>query len=159
MKNNLLALVFHFIIIFITGILALVLFVVGPIINSYILRIGFMLFLSLTILFLYFFAGTFLDIKKNKIYDFFSGSFIGLIGIILWIYTISITGMKFPELPTEFMVNAKFMLIYLSPFTLIFSIASNFSPISFLIANLLPSILMGLGIKYKRFKINKIVKN
>lgn len=104
---------------------------------------------------LYIFAGMLLDKSSNKVYDFFVGSLIGIFGIALWIYPILKTGMNlFETIPEELSAYWILINIYQMPFSLILLPFSNTAMLS-LIANLIPSILLGLGLKYKRIKSKK----
>jgi hypothetical protein len=112
------------------------------------------LFLGVAFLLVYIFSGTLLDRNTSKKYDFFVGSFIGVIGIVLWFYTFSKTGINlFEIIPEELSHNWILINSYYIPFTII-SLAFGLPsiPILSLISNLIPTLLMGLGLKYKRLK-------
>ena len=89
MRNNFKALVLHFIIIIISFIFLVIYVATGPKIGEYTTNIISRLFIVMAFLLVYIFSGTFLDIHTNKKYDFFTGCFIAIIGIALWVYTIS----------------------------------------------------------------------
>lgn len=104
---------------------------------------------------LYIFAGMLLDKSSNKVYDFFVGSLIGIFGIALWIYPVLKTGINlFETIPGELSTYWILINIYQMPFSLILLPFSNTAMLS-LIANLISSILLGLGLKYKRIKGKK----
>lgn len=78
-----------------------------------------------------------------------------IFGIALWIYPVLKTGINlFETIPGELSTYWILINIYQMPFSLILLPFSNTSMLS-LIANLIPSILLGLGLKYKRIKGKK----
>ena len=105
--------------------------------------------------------GTFLDISRDKKYDFFVGSTIVVIGIGLWIYTFSITGKNLLEVPRELSEYWILFNVYHTPFTMIdFLLGIPLIPLLSLFQNLLPSFLMGCGLRYKRLKMKgKLVRD
>ena len=161
MKNNFIALIFHFVIVILSTIFLIIFVVTGPKIGQYTTHIISRLFIVIAIILLYIFIGTLLDINASKKYDFFAGSFIGIIGIALWFYTFSMTGENLleitSEIPEELGEYWILMNIYHTPFIflrLIFRLPNI--PLLSLLANLFPTLLIGLGLKYKRLKNIKI---
>lgn len=92
MKNNFMALILHFAIVILSIIFLIIFVVAGPKLGKYTTHIISRLFIVMSIILLYIFAGTLLDINTNKKFDFFTGSFTAVIGIALWVYTFSMTG-------------------------------------------------------------------
>jgi hypothetical protein len=113
--------------------------------------------LTTIIILLYIFAGTLLDINTSKKRDFFVGSFIVITGIVLWFYIFSMTGENLSEItsaiPEELGGYWIIMNIYHAPFIFLrlFLKLPNI-PLLSLIENLFPTLLMGIGLKYKRLK-------
>lgn len=157
MRNNFKALLLHFIIIIISFIFLVIYVATGPKIGEYTTNIIIRLFIVMAFLLVYIFSGTFLDIHTNKKYDFFTGCLIAIIGIALWVYTISISGGDLYIIPEELSEYWILLNIYHIPFIFInFLFKFPNAPLLSLIINLLPSVLMGLGLKYKRLMyINK----
>lgn len=154
MLNNFKALMIHLCIVFFTFIFIVIFVATGPTIGQYTTHIiGRFLITSLFLL-IYVFAGTFLDTSKDKKYDFLNGVFIGIIGVWLFTYTLSITGgdlLSIPEEASKFWIP---MNLYQMPFTMIrFLIPIPNIPILSIIENIIPSLLIGLGMKYKRYKL------
>ncbi|SHI16237.1 MULTISPECIES: hypothetical protein [Sporanaerobacter] len=156
MKNNIKALVLHLIIVIVSSILLIIFVATGPLFGKYTTNIVCRLFLTILLIIFYIYMGTFLDISKDKKYDFFVGSTIVVIGIGLWIYTFSITGKNLLEVPRELSEYWILFNIYHAPFTMIdFLLGIPLIPLLALFQNLLPSFLMGCGLRYKRLKMKE----
>ena len=119
MRNNIRALVLHLIIVIVSFVLMIIFVVTGPLFGKYTTNIVCRLFLTILLIIFYIYMGTFLDISKDKKYDFFVGSTIAVIGIGLWIYTFSITGKNLFEVPEELSEYWILFNIYYAPFTMI----------------------------------------
>lgn len=161
MKNNFMALILHFVIVILSIIFLIIFVVTGPKIGKYTTHIISRLFIVMSIILLYIFAGTLLDINTSKKCDFFVGSFTAVIGIALWFYTFSMTGENLSEIASEIPEKLGrywiLMNIYHTPFIflrLVFRLPNI--PLLSLIENLFPTLFMGLGLKYKRLKSMKI---
>ena len=153
MKNNLKALGLHLIIVVLSIMFLIVFVATGPLIGRYSTNIVSRLFISITFIFAYIFAGTLLDITKNKKYDFLVGFLLGILGVALWFYTFSITDKNLFEIPKELSGYWILNNFYNTPLIIIsFLLEVPSKPLSLLMINLLPSLLMGFGLKYKRFK-------
>lgn len=153
MKNNFKALVLHLIIIIVSFVFLVIYVSTGPKIGQYTTNIISRLFIGIAFLLVYIFSGTLLDIHINKKYDFFTGGLIAIIGIALWVYTISISGGSLYIIPEEVSEYWILMNIYHIPFIFInFLFKLPNTPLLSLIINLLPTLLMGLGLTYKRLK-------
>jgi len=154
--NNIVALALHLTVAIISTILLIIFVATGPTLGVYTTHIASRFFLIVLHLSLYLCAGMVLDSRKNKKYDFFAGIIIAIIGIGLWIYTLSKTGMNLIETPEELSVYWIIYNLYYSPFTMIyFLLELNSSPILSLLTNLIPTFLLGCGIKYKRFRLTR----
>lgn len=157
MNNNFKALVLHFVIIIVSFAFLVIYVATGPKIGQYTTNIISRLFIGIVFLLVYILSGTLLDIHANKRYDFFTGCLIAIIGIILWFYTISISGGNLFIIPEEVSEYWILMNTYHIPFIFInFLFKLPNTPLLSLIINLLPTLLMGLGLKYKRLKHIKI---
>ncbi|MDR7871238.1 MAG: hypothetical protein RIN55_10280 [Tissierellaceae bacterium] len=154
MKNNFKALILHLIIVILSFIFLIIFVATGPKIGKFTTNFISRIFIGVGLLFVYIFSGTLLDESTRKEYDFFVGSLIGVIGIAIWLYTFSNTEMNLLKIiPEELSENWILMNIYYTPFTLVnFLFGLPNTPILSLIANLIPTLLLGLGLKYKRFK-------
>lgn len=153
MRNNFKALVLHLIIIIFSFIFLVIFVATGPKIGQYTTHIITRLFIGTAFLLVYIFSGTLLDIHTSKKYDFLTGFLTAFIGIVLWLYTISITGGNLLSIPEELSEYCILMNFYHIPFVFInFLFKLPNTPFLSLILNFLPTILMGLGLKYKRFK-------
>ena len=153
MKNNLKALILHLIIVILSIIFLIIFVATGPKIGQYATNVISRLFIGITFLFVYIFMGTFLDKDRSKKYDFFTGCFIAVIGIALWYYTFLITGKHLFEIPKDMSEYWILMNVYHSPFILInFLFELPYTPLVSLIMNFFPTLLMGIGLKYKRFR-------
>ncbi len=155
LKNNILAFVLNLLITIFSIILLIIFVATGPTLGKYTTSIFSRIFLIFLFISIYFCVGLLLDASNNKKYDFFSGIMIAIIGLGLWTYTISKTGMSLrdtPELLSEYWILYN---LYYSPFTMINFLLniSNISPLTSLSINFLPTILFGFAIKYKRSKI------
>lgn len=158
MKNNLKALSLHLIIMVLSIIFLIIFVATGPKIGQYTTHIISRICISMGFVLAYVFSGTLLDKNTNKKYDFLVGLFIAIIGIVIWIYTYSMTGeslskitSEIPEEISEYWIS---MNIYHTPFIFInFLFSLPNTPLLSLITNLFPTILMGLGLKYKREKL------
>ncbi|WP_313756694.1 hypothetical protein [Tissierella sp.] len=160
MINNIKALLLHLAIVIVSSILLIIFVATGPTLGKYTTNILSRIFLIIILTISYVYMGTFLNISKNKKYDFFNGSIISLIGIGLWTYIFSITGKNLLEVPRELSEYWILFNIYYTPFTMIdFLLGIPTIPLLLLFENLLPSILMGCGLKYKRLKLRKCIEN
>lgn len=153
MNNNFKALVLHFVIIIVSFVFLVIYVATGPKIGQYTTNIISRLFIGIAFLLVYIFSGTLLDIHTNKKYDFFTGCLIAIIGIALWYYTILISGGNIFVIPEELSEYWILMNIYHLPFIFInFLFGLPNTPVLSLVINLIPTALMGLGLKYKRLK-------
>lgn len=153
MRNNFKALGLHLAITVLAFVFLVIFVSTGPKIGKYTTHIISRLFITIGFLLIYILSGTWLDIDANKKYDFFVGSFIAIIGISLWLYTISIVGWDLFNIPEELSEYWILMNIYHTPFIFMnFFFPLPNMPILSLLMNLLPTFLMGVGLKYKRFK-------
>lgn len=154
MKNNFKALLLHFLIVILASIFLVIFVATGPKIGKYTTSIIGRIFISAVFILAYVFSGTILDRGSSKKHDFFVGTFIGAIGVLLWLYIFSKAGTNvFETIPKELSECWILINVYYTPFTLIdFLFRVPNVPILSLTTNLIPTILMGLGLKYKRMK-------
>ncbi|ABR48267.1 hypothetical protein Amet_2107 [Alkaliphilus metalliredigens QYMF] len=154
--NNIIALALHLTISIISIILLIVFVVTGPTLGVYTTHIMSRLFFIILHISLYLCAGMVLDSSKDEKYDFFAGTIIAVIGIGLWIYTLSKTGMNLVETPKELSEYWIIYNLYYSPFTMIYFLSGlNGSPLLSLLTNLLPPFLLGCGIKCRRITVKR----
>lgn len=154
MKNNFKALLMHFIIVALSFIFLVIFVATGPKTGKYTTNIISRVFIGSMFILAYIFSGTLLDRDTNQKYDFFVGIFVGIIGIVLWFYIFSKTRVNlFEVIPKELSGPWILVNIYYTPFVLIdFLFGLPNIPILSLATNLIPTLLMGLGLKYKRLK-------
>ncbi|MTI67109.1 MAG: hypothetical protein FH753_11005 [Firmicutes bacterium] len=151
--NNIKAFGFHLIITMISFIFLIVFVITGPTLGIYTTNVISRIFFITFFLALYFYGGMLLDIKKDKRYDFFSGSIIALIGLILFVYTFFKTGMNLNEISEQLSRYWIVFNLYNCPFTVIYFLIDKVSyPILLLFKPIFPSLIMGCGMKYKRLK-------
>lgn len=150
-KNNIKALLLHIIILVVSFIILTIFVTTGPTLGKYTTNIVTRSILAIVLILFYIISGTFLDLNKNRIYDFFTGSIVGIIGIGIWLYTFSITGKNLIYIPKELSEYWILMNLYNVPFTMVyFLLEISQTPLLLLFTNLLPSFLMGCGLKLKR---------
>jgi len=158
MKNNIRALGFHLVIVLLSIILLVVFVATGPVLGKHTSNIASRMFIGIVFIFAYLFAGTFLDINRDKRYDFLVGSFVALVGIAIWSYTFFITGKNLFVIPAEYRDYWILMNIYHTPFIFInFIFDLPNVPLLGIVENLIPSFLMGLGMKYKRKRVQETI--
>ena len=156
MKNNFKALGLHLMMVILSTIFLIIFVITGPIIGQYVTHIISRVIMGIGFIVAYIYLGTFLNTDTNRKYDFLTGCFIALVGIALWFYTFSTTGKDLFIIPREESEYWILMNVYHTPFMFI-----NFiwevpnTPIVSFITNLFPTLLMGVGLKYKRLKITK----
>ncbi|AFS78466.1 hypothetical protein Curi_c14560 [Gottschalkia acidurici 9a] len=157
MKSNIKSLLMHLAIVAITLIFLIGFVISGPKFGMYTTNMLCRFLFTILFLICYIYIGSLLSTKKDKNYDFFKGVTIGLIGIGLWTYTFIKIKYNLIQTPQE--LNEYWMMfnLYYAPFTMIyFFLDITVSPILLLFTNLIPSLLIGLGVKYKRLKEKKI---
>lgn len=142
-------------------VLLLILFIIlsaaGPRIEKYATHFISKLIIVIGIILLYILAGMLLDTNTSKRYDFFSGFLITAIGIIIWVYTFLIFSGNLSEIAVLISEELSgywiLMNIYHTPFIFLrlILILPNM-PIVSLIENLLLTVFIGFGLRYKRAK-------
>jgi len=153
MRNNLKALMLHLLIVILSFIFLIFFVATGPAIGQYTTHIISRILITIGFLFLYIYLGGWLDTSQNKKYDFFAGCLIAIVGIIIWLYTVSIVGWELVDIPKESSSYWILMNVYHSPFIIINHLLPlPNTPILSLALNFAPTILMGFGLKYKRLK-------
>lgn len=151
LKNNLIALVFHFLFMIISFIVVIIFVSTAPIIGRVSTHIISRIVLAVMFLIGYFYIGTLLDTSTNKQYDFLAGFFIAILGIIIWIYTYRVAGRYLFEIPKEMIEYWIVNNLYQLPLIFVNMVMEIPNiPIINLIYNFVPSLLIGLGLKYKR---------
>lgn len=155
MKNNCKALILHLVIVIVSLIFLILFIATGPKIGQYTANTISRFFIGVVFLLFYIFSGTLLDINPSKKYDFLAGCLIAVIGIALWFYTFSLTKGNLFEIPEELSEYWILMNIYHAPFILgnLLLRLPNI-PLVSLVTNLFPTLLIGIGLRYKRLKNN-----
>lgn len=154
MKNNFKALVMHLLIMVFSHMFLFIFVATAPKIGQYTAHIISRIFIGISFLLAYVLSGTLLDTNTNKKYDFLAGVLVAAIGASLWIYTMTIAGgnllAAIPEELSEYWILTN---IYHLPFVFVrFLFGLPSTPLSSLVMSFLPTVLMGLGLKYKRLR-------
>ncbi|MCG0275388.1 MAG: hypothetical protein L5655_04370 [Thermosediminibacteraceae bacterium] len=153
-KNNVKALIAHFIIVGVCAILLMIFVATAPLLGKYISHIAIRVPLAVMLILSYVYVGTLLDTKVDKKYDFLAGSLIAVIGLGLWLYTYLTTGKILVNFPDELRESWIPFNFYYAPFTMIyFLLGIPMQPLLGLFTNFIPSLLMGIGLSYKRSKM------
>ncbi|MCG0276506.1 MAG: hypothetical protein L5655_10175 [Thermosediminibacteraceae bacterium] len=159
MINNIISLIAHLIIVGVSVVIVLIFIYIhetAPWILNYLKHAVIRLPLAIVLILLYVYTGVLLDTKSDKKYDFLAGSLIAVIGIGIWLFTFSITSkLSVPEeIKSEYWILFTF---YYLPIALIFMFLGIPIPTSLfeLITNFIPSLLIGMGLSYKRLKMQR----
>jgi len=158
-KNNIIALIAHLIIIGISFMLLLIfihIYNTAPWILNYRTHIAIRLPLAIGFMLLYAYAGTLLDTKMDKKYDFLTGSLIAVVGVGIWLCTyFYLINRRIPEeLTSEYWIL--FYSYYLPIALILGALGIPIQPSLFeLFANFIPSLLIGIGLSYKRLKMQR----
>lgn len=155
-RNNVFALLLHFVLILLSTIYLIALVSFSPFIGLYIINPFIRGALVLLWIGAYFFIGTKLTIRHSRKYDFSGGLVIAIFGIILWIFGFYKTGMTFGIISEELRYHYIPLNVYLNPILQIcFLLNIEFNQVIRLVANFIPSILIGIGLKYRRLRSSR----
>lgn len=100
----------------------------------------------------YIIGGFFLDTNSKKGYDFFCGTSIFIVGVILWIISLGITKGNLYEINYDMQEYWILLDVFILPIKFSFNLINiNITPIVLLISTTIPSLLMGIGWKIKRY--------
>ncbi|MHC1683033.1 MAG: hypothetical protein AB6733_08810 [Clostridiaceae bacterium] len=159
MINSIRAFIFHLIYSFLIFIFSIWFVSTGPTLGKYTTSIPFrVLFITLFILG-YIFGGVFLSSKKDRKYDLFFGIIITLVGIALWLYTFHQTGSNINIIPLQYSGYWILFNVFFAPFTMIyFFLDISVTPLLLIFTTVLPSILIGMGVKFNRMLKNRSVR-
>jgi hypothetical protein len=156
--NNIKAFVFHLTYVFLIFIFSIWFVSTGPTLGKYTTSIPLRAFFITLFILGYIFLGLFLSSKKDRKYDLFSGIIITLVGIALWLYTFCQTGGNINSIPIEYSGYWILFNIFFSPFTMIyFFLDISMTPLLLIFTTVLPSILIGTGVKLNKTFKNKIL--
>lgn len=154
-RNNVIALLLHFVLIVLSTIYLIAFVSISPFIGIYIINPFIRGVLVLLWIGAYFLIGTKLTTTRRK-FDFSGGLVIALFGLILWVFGFYKTGMTFGTIPEELRYHYIPLNVYLNPILQIcFLLNIEFNQVIRLIANFIPSILIGFGLKYKRLRTSR----
>ena len=157
--NNILAFVLHIIYIFTSFIFTLWFVSTGPKLGRYTTSIIFRIFFIIIFIMIYIYLGSFLSIKKDKKYDFISGTVIALIGIFLWGYTLLYTGGNLWYISEEQREYWILFNIYFCPLTIsYFFLDITTTPLILFFTTMIPSLFLGCGIRLKRLMKKELLK-
>jgi hypothetical protein len=156
-KNKVKALISHLIIVGVSSILLLMFVAIAPAIGKYTNYIAIRVPLVIVLILSYVYVGTtLLDTKMDKKYDFLTGSIITVIGVGLWLYTFLRTGKILNNIPEELSEYWILFNFYYIPFTITYSLLDiTITPLLGLFTNFVPSLLIGIGLSYKRLKMQR----
>ncbi len=137
--NNIVAFLYHILLVILSTIYLVIVVSLGEnlesILNSLLVR-GLLVVLWIVV---YIYIGTKLKRSQRKNKDFFSGALIVLIGLVLFFYSI---------IDVEFLT---FFKVYINPVYQIFlTLGIEFSAPIRIISVFMPSILIGIGVRFKR---------
>ena len=157
MKNKVKALISHLIIVGVSSILLLMFVAIAPAIGKYTNYIAIRVPLVIVLILSYVYVGTtLLDTKMDKKYDFLTGSIITVIGVGLWLYTFLRTGKILNNIPEELSEYWILFNFYYIPFTITYSLLDiTITPLLGLFTNFVSSLLIGIGLSYKRLKMQR----
>ena len=152
-RDNIRAFILHILLIIISTIYLIALVWLSPYIGKFLINpiirgILFILWASTYII-----IGNKLYMRIRSRHDFNAGLLIAVVGFILWAFSLYKIGFNFGEIQEDLSYHYIPLNIYINPiYQMFFLLGIKFNQISRLIACFLPTILIGLGIKYKRFK-------
>lgn len=99
----------------------------------------------------YIIGGFFLDTNSKKGYDFFCGTTIFILGVILWVISIGITKGNLYEINYDMQEYWILLDMFILPIKFSLNLINiDITPIVLLISTTIPSLLMGIGLKIKR---------
>ncbi|MEG0774242.1 hypothetical protein [Clostridium sp.] len=151
MLNNIKAILFHLIYTFLSLIFTVWLVSTGPSLGKFTTSVPGRIFFILLFIMVYICLGMLLCSNKPKKYDFFFGSLIALVGIVIWLFTFLKTGMNTGVITKEYGEYWLLFNLFFSPFNSIyFFLDISITPIILLLSTVFPSLLMGIGLKLKR---------
>lgn len=158
-KNNITSFLYHILIIIFSTIYLILLVSLGPYIGEFIKSPIIRIILSILLAGTYIYSGTRLSIRHRIRYDFQAGLLIAIIGIILWGISIFQTGAILRPVSEEAAYLYIPLNIFLNPMLQIsFLLDIEFNQIIRLISCFIPSLLIGIGIKIKRYKYSRRVQ-
>ncbi|WP_154674831.1 hypothetical protein [Desnuesiella massiliensis] len=97
--------------------------------------------------------------KKDKKYDFISGTVIALIGIFLWGYTLLYTGGNLCSISEEQREYWILFNIYFCPLTISYLFLDiTTTPLILFFTTMIPSLFLGCGIRLKRLMKKELLK-
>lgn len=154
-KDNIIALIYHILLIMISTIYLILVVLLSPyigeIITSSVIRIVLAIIWAST----YVAIGTKLDIKHMSKYDFNKGILIALIGMLLWTYSLIKTGFTIEVIDDELIKHLIPLNIYLNPiYQISFLLDIKFNQLVRFISCFIPTLLIGMGITIKRVRFN-----
>jgi hypothetical protein len=158
-KNNVRALLYHILIIILSTLYLILLVSLGPYIGGLIRTPIVRGLMCIIFAGTYIYAGSRLNIRHRIKYDFQAGLLIALIGLILWGISVFQTGLDLRPVNEELAYLYIPLNIFLNPMLQIgFLLDIEFNQLVRLIACFIPGLLMGIGIKFKRYKYSRRVQ-
>lgn len=150
--NNIIALFFHVLLIILSTLGLAILLALSPYLGELITSLPIRILIAVFWILAYMYLGTRLKTSQRSKWDFKSGMLIGLIGVILLGYSIYNIGF-IVDIPEDISYYAIPLNIYLNPiYQVFFMLGINFSQPIRLISCFIPSLLIGMGLRYKRIK-------
>lgn len=151
MINSIKALLFHLVYTFLSLIFTVWFVYNGPTLGKFTTSLPARVFFILLFTIGYIFIGMVLSSDKPRKYDFFYGVLIAIVGIIIWVFTFSNTGMNMGGITKEYGEYWLLFNLFFSPFNSIyFFLDFSATPVLMLLTIAFPSILIGIGLKLKR---------
>lgn len=154
--NNIIALLFHILLIVLSTIGLALLVALSPYLGGVITSLPIRILIAVFWLLAYMFLGTRLKTSQRAKWDFKSGILIALIGIVLLIYSLYNIGLTV-EIPDELSHHGIPLNIYLNPiYQVFFMLGLSFNQPIRLISCFIPNLLIGIGLRFKRLKNQRV---
>ena len=158
-KNNITAFLYHILLIILSTLYLIIFVALSPYLGKIYVHPITRGILTMLWAGSYVFVGVKMSIRHRVRYDFLSGLLIAFNGLILWVISIYQTGFTLRPISEELAYLYIPLNIYLNPILQIsFLLDIEFNQIIRLIACFIPGILMGVGVKFKRYKYSKRVQ-
>lgn len=152
-RNNIVAFIFHILLIVLSTFYLILIVSLSPYIGSILINPIVRGVLSVLWTAMYVYIGSKMTIKHRRKTDFSCGILIALIGLVLWGYSLISAGIIL-DVPEKISIPLN---VYLNPiYQICFLLDIRFNQLIRLISCFVPTILIGIGIKYKRYKYTRV---
>jgi hypothetical protein len=159
-KNNIKAFLYHLVLVVLSTLYLIIFVSLGSHIGKILIHPFTRAILTVLWIAAYIFVGTKMSVRHRVKNDFQIGLLITFIGLIIWTISVFRTGFILKPVSEELAYLYIPLNIYLNPMLQIcFLLGIEFNQIVRLVACFIPSFLIGIGIKFKRYKYIKRVHN